>query len=231
MKKHKKLTVANRATIVTLLQENFTIKHIAMRIGSDKSTICREIKTRSTPNGYFANIAQIDYEQKRQSCRKDKILANSKNRNYVLEKLTAGWSPEQIAGRQREVVKSFKISHETIYRFIYEDEYCKSEKIYQYLRRGRKKRKKKNGRKVHKTKIPNRVSIHKRPMGVKEHNQFGHWEGDSVIYANKKAINTLNELKTGMVVFTKLEQKTAQLTVKAMKTTFNAYPRKDINVR
>lgn len=41
--------------------------------------------------------------------------------------------------------------------------------------------------------------------------EVGHWEGDSVIYAHKMAINTLNELTTGLVAFTKLRRKTARL--------------------
>ena len=60
--------------------------------------------------------------------------------------------------------------------------------------------------------------------------ELGHWEGDSVIYANKRAINTLNELKTGMVVYTKLEQRTANLTIEAIKKAFQAYPAKTLTL-
>ena len=69
---------------------------------------------------------------------------------------------------------------------------------------------------MHKSKIPNRVSIHERPEIVNQRVEWGHFEGDSVIYAYKQAINTLNELTTGLVRFTKLERKTAYLTAQAM---------------
>ena len=50
-------------------------------------------------------------------------LKNKKVFGYVLEKLRDSWSPEQIAGRLREVDhpgdKSWHICHETIYSFIY----------------------------------------------------------------------------------------------------------------
>lgn len=102
--------------------------------------------------------------------------------------------------------------------------------IYQYLRRGKKKRTKWKGRKTHKCKIPNRVSISRRPKIVKERVEFGHWEGDSVLYAHKKAINTLNELKTGIVEFTKLEAKTAELTARAMSKKLKKHVRKTLTL-
>jgi len=216
--KNKQLTAANRGAIEVLLHKDFSLIEIAKEVGVDKSTISREIKNRSTPTGYFANIAQIDYESKRSNCRRKRKLSNSRYRNYVIEKIKIGWSPEQIAGRLNKLEDGLKmkIHHETIYKFIYEDKICIEEKMYQYLRYGRKKRKKQTGRSVKKSKIPNRVSISKRSKIVDKRTEIGHWEGDSVIYPNLKAINTVNELKTGYVIFTKLNRKTAKLTANAM---------------
>ena len=109
-------------------------------------------------------------------------------------------------------------------QFIYEDKYAKENKLYQYLRRGKKRRTKKYGRSTKKSKIPNRVSIDKRPVEVETRKDFGHWEGDSVIYPNKKAINTLVERKTGLVQFKKLERKTKELTAQAMIENIKKYP-------
>lgn len=181
-----------------------------------KSTVSREINERSVPNGYFADIAQLDYESKRENCGKSKILSDNQKRNYVIDKLHKEWSPETISGRLRLENASWSINHETIYQFVYEDDYCKREVFYQYLRQGKKKRTKWRGRKYKKSRIPNRVSIHQRPAVVSYKVQFGHWEGDSIIYPNKKAINTLNELKTGYLEFSLLERKTADLTAEAI---------------
>ena len=129
-----------------------------------------------------------------------------------------GWSPEQIAGRLKlKNNNQTVICHETIYDWLYTDKWAYGkEKLYQYLRYGRKKRKKQTGRSVHKSKIPNRVSISQRPDVVENRTEYGHWEGDSVIYPDKYAINTINELMTGKVRFTKLKRKTATLTAQAM---------------
>lgn len=212
--KKQELTAANRGAIEVLLQKDFTSAEIAKEIGFDKSTICREIRNRSTPNGYFANIAQLNYQTNRKRCRRKKKLDYSVYRDYVVNKLTIGWSPEEISGRLKyvETYRSFTISHETIYRFIYSNKYCKREKIYQYLRYGRKKRKKQTGRSVHRSKIPNRVSIHERPEIINERKELGHYEGDTVHYPNKKAVATLNELKSWIVILRKLERRTAEIT-------------------
>lgn len=48
------------------------------------------------------------------------------------------------------------------------------------LPRHQKKRRKKGGRKVHKGKIPDRISIHLRPKTINRRKQFGHFEGDTI---------------------------------------------------
>ena len=216
--KYKQLTAANRGAIEVLLQENYTITEIAKATGFHKSTISREVNKRSTSTSYVAIVAEANRERLKKRSRKKKKLESSKLQKYITSGLQRGWSPEQIAGRLK--IKSRGntiICHETIYNWLYSDKWAyEREELYQYLRYGRKKRKKQQGRSRHRSKIPNRVSIHQRPEEVKDRVTYGHWEGDSVIYPYKNAINTLNELMTGKVKFTKLKRKTAKLTARAM---------------
>lgn len=226
--KYKQITGTDRKAIEILLQENYTPKIIGEKLGFNKSTITREIKSRGTPNGYFADMAQINSEMNRKKIsRNASKVIHSEVRNYILEKLSRSWSPEQIAGVMKKEGFKRRVCHETIYNFIYKDEYCKREKIYQYLRNGKKKRTKWNGRRTHKSKIPARVSIHMRPQ-IK--GKFGHWEADSVLYPNKKVINTLNELKSGYVEFRKIERKKADLTARAMIESLDGHECKTITV-
>ena len=213
--KYKQLTAAQRSKIEVLLQEKYSVSTIALKIGVHKSTVSREL-TRRAPNGYFANIAHLDYISRREKCGRKKILSYSKYRDHVIQHLAQGWSPETISGRLKFEQANWSISHETIYQFIYADKYCKQQKIYQCLKHARRRRIKWRGRKSHKDRIQNRISIHQRPEIVTKRTEFGHWEGDSVLYPNKKAINTLNELKTGYVEFSLLDRKTAELTANAM---------------
>lgn len=228
MKKH--LTLSDRGAIEVLLKERYSVSEIGRKLGRDKSVISREINNRTTPNGYFADIAQLDYERNRKGSRKRGKIVQLSLMGNIESSLRKGWSPEQIAGRMRVKEESTLVSVETIYKFIYESTYGKEAKLYQYLRYGRKKRRKQKGRNVHCSKIPNKVSIHDRPEVVTKRTEIGHWEGDSVIYANKKAINTLNELKSGKVQYTKLERKTAELTQLAIEKATKKFKFKSLTV-
>lgn len=229
MTKYKQLTAAQRSKIEILLQEKYSVSNIALKIGVNKSTVSRELK-RQAPNGYFANIAQLDYKARRERCGRKKILAYSKYRDHVIGQLYQGWSPETISGRLKFEEATWSISHETIYQFIYSDKYCKEQKIYQCLKHARRRRIKWKGRKSKKDRIPNRVSIHQRPEIVAFRSEFGHWEGDSVLYPNKRAINTLNELKTGYLEFSLLERKTAELTANAVIQVFKVHTARTLTV-
>jgi len=212
----KQLTAADRAAIEALLNNNISQNKIAQQLGFHKSTVSREINKRTTPNGYKSKFAEINYRARRKSCQPRKKLIQHSTFNYVLNHLIEGYSPATISGRMKLEKRNDYVGYETIYKFIYADEYCKREKVYQYLPLAKKKRKSWKGRTTHKSKIPNRVSIHKRNPRVEKRIEYGHWEGDSVIYPHKKAINTMNELLTGKVKFTLLERKTAELTKQAI---------------
>lgn len=217
---YKHLTAADRGIIEGMLKKHCTPSEIASELGVDPTTVSREIKKRSTPNGYKATIAQLDYKQKRKGCKQQPKLSDRTRQKYICRKLQLGWSPEQISGRLKLLrEKDLYVCPETIYHWLYTDSWAyNQEQLYQYLRFGRKKRKKQNGRSKHRMKIPNRVSIHQRPAIVRERVEYGHWETDSVIYPRKYAINSLNELSLGRVYFTKLKRKTAEATAQAQVT-------------
>lgn len=215
--KYKQLTAAQRGVIEGLLHTHCTLKEIAKILGVSSSTVSREIKKRKTPKGYLADIAQLDYKRRRRKCRQKRKMDYSPRQKYVCKKLQQGWSPEQISGRLKlEEKDDLYVCPESIYQWLYENDWAKEENLYQYLRLGRKKRKKQTGRSVHRCKIPNRVSIDDRPEIVDQRTELGHWEGDSVVYPDKYAINTLNDLYAGLVRFTKLKRKTAELTAQAI---------------
>jgi transposase, IS30 family len=230
--KYNQLTAADRGAIEVLLQEQYSVREIGNKLGRHPSTISREIKKRSTPTGYHATVAQINYQSKRRKSRQKKKLNHSLRQAYVVDKLQQGWSPEQISGRMKLVENDWLyVCPETIYQWLYTNEWAfNEEKLYQYLRYGRIKRRKQKGRSVNRSKIPNRVGIENRPRVVGKRKELGHWEGDSVIYPHKMAINTINELTTGLVAFTKLDRKTAKLTAVAMINQLKRYPAKTVTL-
>lgn len=220
----KHLTAAQRGSIEILLQEQYTYKQIATKLGRSPSTIHREVKKGLDGHGtYLAWIAQVAYEANRRRCRQIPKLdhpANYRLRGEIVSLIGKGWDPSQIAGRFHDDPAwqhlPVVVCAETIYHWIYTSAWAIAEKLYQYLRYGKKRRTKQKGRSVQTSKIPNRVSINQRPDVVNTRARLGDWEGDSVVYTHKHAINTVNERVSSLVAFTKLEQKTALLTAKAI---------------
>ena len=215
----KHLTAADRGKIETLLQEQYTNKQIALRLGRSPSTISREITKGLDGNGvYSAWVAQVAYETNRTRCKQIPKLdhpANHRLRSWIVACLQKGWDPSVISGRLK--AEGFvAVCAETIYAWIYTSAWAIAEKLYQYLRYGKRRRSKHTGRKSQRSKIPNRVSIHERPAIVDEKARVGDWEGDSVIYTHNHAINTVNERVSGLVAFTRLTQKTALQTAEAV---------------
>jgi transposase, IS30 family len=217
--KMKHLTAADRGRIETLLQEKYTNKEIAKRLGRDLSTIGREIKKGLDGNGiYRAWVAQVAYETNRKRSKQTPKLdhpANHRLRGWIVACLQKGWDPSMISGRMK--AEGFvTVCAETIYDWIYRSAWAIAEKLYQYLRQGKKRRTKHTGRSSQKSRIPNRVSIHDRPAVVSEKTRLGDWEGDSVLYTHKHAVNTTNERLSSLVALTKLTQKTAEQTAQAV---------------
>lgn len=216
------LTNDDRLRIEIWLKEDYSQIEIAKKLGVNRSTISREVKNRGTPSGYHAKIAQVDYQHKRLKCHPKNKIEETPIGSQVIAKIRAGWSPETISGRlEREIKHGLRsekdfVTKETIYQFIYNSDFGREEKLYQYLRRGKKHRTRKFGRKSKKQVIPNRVFINERPSEIETRQSIGHWEGDTIHYAHKQGINSLVERKTRFALLTKLERRTAEETKQAV---------------
>lgn len=126
--------------------------------------------------------AQNISSERKSEAGKRHLLKNEEVFKWVITRLVRGWSPEQIEGRMKLVFpgnRRMRITHETIYSFIYSNRF-KYRKFWEYLPWGRKKRSYKHGRRVHRGSILDRVSIHLRPNSIDQKLEFGHFEGDSV---------------------------------------------------
>lgn len=218
------LTAADRGRLEVLLQEKYTNKQIGEKLHKHASTIGREIaKGLDGAGSYNVFVAQVAYDTNRKRSRQIPKLDNPANhrlRSAIVACIEKGWDPAQTAGRLHDdpAWKDLPavVCAETIYHWIYTSAYAIAAKLYQYLRYGKKKRTKHKGRSAQRSKIPNRVSIHDRPAVVDAKSRLGDWEGDSVVYTHKHAINTVNERVSSLVAFTKLTQKTALLTAEAV---------------
>ena len=89
-----------------------------------------------------------------------------------------------------------------------------------------KKKKEKKGRKAHRVKIPDRVSIHKRPKIVERRKQIGYWEGDSIVgKGHTNGLHTEYKRVSSVTKFEKLERINAEETISAQKKIFGPLPK------
>ena len=172
--------------------------------------------------------AQSKWVNRKSLAGKRHPLKNKEVFRWVIKRLVRGWSPEQISGRMELVFKDnsvMRIVPETIYSFVYSDEF-KHRKFWQYFPRGHKKRRKWHGRHVFSASIPHRISIHDRPEMVSQNVEFGHFEGDSVEgRSHKNGVHTEVERLSRMYFAIKVEVINSNEALRAQTMMFSKLPK------
>lgn len=212
-KPYKQLAQKERETIYQLKKKGLTNSDIAIRLGRDKSTIGRELRRNQhlKLQQYLPDTAQRKADKRKVRGRKIRYVVKQLSlKKKIIRLLKIGWSPDIIAGRLQKEHKPY-LNQESIYQFIYSLE-GRKQNLRQYLRRAHRIRRRKNGRNHHKeSRIPNRVSIAKRPKIVEKRTEFGHWEGDNVVYnRHRRALSTTVERKTRKVMIFRPRNLTAR---------------------
>lgn len=228
MRKIRHIDASERDLIALWKGEGKSNKDIAGKLGRNVSSIGREIKRNSFQGRYYISIhAQAKSGSRKSLAGKRHPLRNKEVFRWVIARLMRGWSPEQISGRMKLVFPNnphMRICPETIYSFIYSDKYGER-KFWEYLPWKRKIRKKKHGRKVHRSHIPERVSIRNRPNIVEDRTEFGHWEGDTIEgKGHRNGIHTGVERKSRFVCARKVERIDSPQAINAQKRIFSSLP-------
>lgn len=149
--------------------------------------------------------------------------------------------------------KSWHICHEAIYQFIYKEKSEKTKQglikdrimnkrlpvettianvtdhqrpLYEYLRRKQIKRRKRNGRKVQRARIPDRISIHDRPKEIDKRKKFGHWEGDSIVGKNhRNGLHTEYERVSSFIAVAYMPKVDTESFIKATDAIYTPLPK------
>jgi IS30 family transposase len=177
------LTYEQRCQIYVLLKSGKSKREIGRLLECSHSTIIREIKRNGGKRGYRFKQAQTASEKRRVSA--SSIPTKMTEENIILIKnmlFDTQASPRQISGRLDDLYGT-KISHETIYKFIWEDKESGGE-LYTHLRRRAKKYNKRAGKTAGRGLIPNHVDIDQRPAIVEKKERFGDFELDTIVGAN-----------------------------------------------
>lgn len=192
------LSLDERQLLVLYVIEGLSNREIGRRIKRSHTTIIRELKRNKHPYGRVEEELNLSWQCKAAELNNRSKLRKTRSKNrkrirdknvkeFVLSRLIDEqyqWSPEQIAGKISESLSGKTISAKTIYNFI---KYERKE-LREYLRR---KGKPYRQRVMHHrgvirgTGAPIKRSIDERPMIINNREEFGHWEGDSVLSCRK----------------------------------------------
>lgn len=207
-KTFKQLGQTDRDRIEALLDAGESQKTIAMVLKVNKSTISREIKKRKRNDGkYDALRAQQKARTKRKQSKYQgmKVESDPELKNYIIEELKNKRSPDEIAGRIKREKRFIIIGKDAIYRWLYSawgQRYCK----YLCTKRYKPKKPKKN--KTKREMIPDRISIHERPLGATNKTRYKHFETDTAVSPkrvdSKEAVAVSIEIKSKLIVGTKI---------------------------
>ena len=196
---YSQLRLKERIEIDRLRAAGRSLRSIGAELGRSPSTISRELQrnaraTNAWRAGYEPERAQALAERRRRWDCRFKMARQPDLQALVRRHLAMGWSPEQIAGRLAHEKAPIRISHESIYRFVY---HRSAQKDYWHRllpqRKNRRGRLRRGGISpvLH---IKQRTSIQERPPHVEARRQAGHWEADLMCFAKyDQAILVMHE--------------------------------------
>lgn len=177
--KWKNISASERDEIGILQSRGYSLRSIAQSLGRSPNTISYELKRNRTKDVYEPQKAQAKARLRKRMRRLQwmKIEENMELRTYVIAGLEQAWNPDEIAGRMKDERKPFRVSKNSIYRWLYSvrgQRYCPMLYSRRYRRKPRKGSKKR-------VLIPDRVDILRRFKGANTRNRYGHWEKDALV--------------------------------------------------
>ncbi len=207
---YRQFSIEERCEIARLSAEGVSIRQIAAALDRAPSSVARELKRNGGAQvGYRPSYANQQARARRWSG--GKLDRDQELRELVLNRLSAGWSPEQIAGRSK-LEGTASIGVETIYRFIYAQISRHNDFSWRhYLPRAKFKRGRRPGKggspALH---MAQRVPLSERPAQVLERLSPGHWEADLMAFSRyNQNLLMLHERMSRVLIGTRLPSKRA----------------------
>jgi IS30 family transposase len=222
---YHQITPEERYTLATLRKQTPRPSGAAMAalLGRHRSTIMREFRRNSAPydGAYRPSVAQEHANGRRSKSRRNTRFSPAHWK--LIERLLAHLlSPEQISGRLWE--EGFlDISHETIYKHIWENK-RRGGHLWLFLRQ-RLRYRKRYGRYEKRGRVDGKRHISERPRAAETRNKVGHWEMDTVLgTGDQHCVVTLVERATGTLLLGKVaSRKAAHVTAKLIEL-IDAHP-------
>ena len=208
--RYHQITPDERYTLAALRTQHpaLSITEIASRMDRSPSTISRELRRNATPydQAYRPSRAQEQANGRRSRTRRWSKLSAS-DWMIVEDLLDQDFSPEQISGW---LLKHglLSVSHETIYKYVWEDKHAHGE-LHRLLRQKTKKHRKRYATRERRGMLPGKRHISERPIEIEQRQELGHWEIDTIHGSGRESVVTLVERATGVVLIGALRDLTA----------------------
>lgn len=221
---YHQLTSGERHALSALRKQGIRQAGIARALGRCPGTISRELKRNSRPDGCYRPAVADEMTRGRRSRSRRNQRFRGEDWGLVCSLLEERWSPEQITGRlAREGV--LRISHETIYRYVWEDR-RRGGLLHRYLRGAQKKKWKRYRSYDSRGRLAGKRPISQRPAGAENRSRVGHLEGDTVLgSADRHCVLSLVDRKSGYLLLGKLRSRTTQATTRRASSLIKGAPR------
>ena len=213
--KYSHICTEEREQIFVLINQDKSFREIGKILNRSHTTISREINRCGGRANYSPSKAERHVERQNTAKGRKRLVDSKPEALFeALRRLFDNLSPEQIsASIEKDFLEDpwMRISHESIYRYIYAMPKGELKKVFiSHLRRKRKLRKDRKGSHERRGRIIDATPISERPEEVDDRKVPGHWEGDLMIGKNhKSALGTLVERTTRMVFLVRIKAKKA----------------------
>jgi IS30 family transposase len=219
METYSQITLEERCNIAHLQASGSSIREIATTLDRSPSTISREIKRNSDSKGRYRPL-YADQQGFARRWTGSKLDRDPELREHVLNRLSSGFSPEQIAGKLALDTGRSCISYETIYRFIYAQITRTKDYRWRHLLPRAKSKRGWRGRGGGSSVsfIAHRKPLNERPKEADDRKTPGHWEADYMLFSKYgQSVLTLYERRSRILIATRQPSREAKPTAKAIK--------------
>lgn len=226
---YKQFNKYSRLELAILLKAGHSKRFCGKQLGLNHSAVIREVARNKDDDGvYRGAAAHRKYLMRRKKAKEKykKIENDIGLKNYIKKRLEKRDSPQQIAGRIHYGNTDRKISYETIYYWIFNEEpelkkYLRRISVKGKYRRRRGTKKREKQRDEHKIK---RISM--RPLIVEKRKRIGDYEGDTIVGKDRtKRLLTNVDRVSGYGMIDKLDIVSADILRAVIQKRFSKIPK------
>lgn len=198
------LTLEERDWLARLRYQGANQKEIARKRGRSPSTNSRELRRNSMGGEYYAAQAQREAERRRRERPLVRKMDDPRINEAVRSRLTHEWAPQQIAEQMRQQDTDRRVSAQTIYAWIKQDEHREHWESF-LRRRGKRANSRKNA-----AFTGDAARIANRPEVIEARLRLGDFEGDTVLGPpGAGGLATLVDRKSRFTIVVKVQSKNA----------------------